>query len=147
MASNALGKFEGLTSAVLLPIFFASIGLQTNFDLIHGTQLWIYSALILLIAVVGMWGGTTHAARCTGMSWPESTLIGILMNTRGLMEIVILTIGRDVGIISSTMFAMMLLMTLVTTCMTTPLLRWYHPDRVGQTAALRLEMPDSFKKS
>ncbi|HEY5931650.1 MAG TPA: cation:proton antiporter [Nitrospira sp.] len=147
MVSKALGKFEGLTSAILLPIFFASVGLRTNFDLIHGTQLWIYVGLILLVAVVGMWGGTTLAARCTGMSWPESTMIGILMNTRGLMEIVILTIGRDIGMISSTMFAMMLLMTLVTTCMTTPLLRWYRPDQARPTAALQLEMPDRVKNS
>ena len=147
MASNALAKFESLTSTVLLPIFFASVGLRTSFQLIHGTQLWIYLGFILLVAVAGMWGGTTFAARCTGMTWSESTTIGVLMNTRGLMEIVILSIGRDVGIISSTMFAMMLLMTLITTCMTTPLLRLYPPDRVRQTASHRLEMPDSFKQS
>jgi len=147
MASNALAKFESLTSTVLLPIFFASVGLRTSFQLIHGTQLWIYLGFILLVAVAGMWGGTTLAARCTGMTWSESTTIGVLMNTRGLMEIVILSIGRDVGIISSIMFAMMLLMTLITTCMTTPLLWLYPPDRVRQTASHRLEMPDSFKQS
>lgn len=140
-ASNALAKFERFTSIVLLPIFFTSVGLQTSFDLIHGTQLWIYFGFILLVAVVGMWGGTTLAARCTGISWPESTMIGILMNTRGLMEIVILIIGRDAGIISPTMFAMMLLMTLATTCMTTPLLRWYRPDQAQLTTAFQIETP------
>ena len=81
------------------------------------------------------------------MSWVESNTIGILMNTRGLMEIVILTIGRDVGVISSTMFALMLLMALATTCMTTPLLRWYRPDQMRQPAPSRIELPDRFKKS
>ena len=126
--SEVSAKLEGVTAAILLPIFFASTGLRTSFGLIHGTDLWIYFGLILLVAVVGMGGGTTLAARYAGMSWGESTTIGILMNTRGLMEIVILTIGRDIGVISSTMFAMMLLMALATTCMTTPLLRWCRPD-------------------
>lgn len=128
--SEVSAKLEGVTIAILLPIFFASTGLRTSFGLIHGTDLWIYFGLILLVAVAGMWGGTTLAARYAGMSWGESTTIGILMNTRGLMEIVILTIGRDIGVISSTMFAMMLLMALATTCMTTPLLRWCRPDQI-----------------
>jgi Kef-type K+ transport system membrane component KefB len=145
--SEVSGKLEGVTTAILLPIFFASTGLRTSFGLIYGTDLWIYFGLILLVAVVGMWGGTTLAARCVGMSWAESTTIGILMNTRGLMEIVILTIGRDIGVISSTMFALMLLMALATTFMTTPLLRWCRPDRIRQPATSQLELPDSFKKS
>jgi Kef-type K+ transport system membrane component KefB len=128
LAAEVSAKLEGVTTAILLPIFFASTGLQTRFGLIHGTNLWICFGLILLVAVVGMWGGTTLAARFTGMSWVESNTIGILMNTRGLMEIVILTIGRDIGVISPTMFALMLLMALATTCMTTPLLRWCRPD-------------------
>jgi K+:H+ antiporter len=145
--SEVSGKLEGVTTAILLPIFFASTGLRTSFGLIYGTDLWIYFGLILLVAVVGMWGGTTLAARCVGMSWAESTTIGILMNTRGLMEIVILTIGRDIGVISSTMFALMLLMALATTCMTTPLLRWCRPAHIRQPSTSQLELPDSFKKS
>ena len=145
--SEVSGKLEGVTTAILLPIFFVSTGLRTSFGLIYGTDMWIYFGLILLVAVVGMWGGTTLAARCVGMSWAESTTIGILMNTRGLMEIVILTIGRDIGAISSTMFALMLLMALATTCMTTPLLRWCRLDYIQQPATSQLELPDSFKKS
>lgn len=145
--SEVSAKLEGVTTAILLPIFFASTGLRTSFGLIHGTDLWIYFGLILLVAVVGMWGGTTLSARFTGMSWAESTTIGVLMNTRGLMEIVILTIGRDIGVISSTMFAMMLLMALATTCMTAPLLRWCRPDRIRQPATFQFDLPDSFKKS
>lgn len=145
--SEVSAKLEGVTTAILLPIFFASTGLRTSFGLIHGTDLWIYFGLILLVAVVGMWGGTTLSARFAGMSWAESTTIGVLMNTRGLMEIVILTIGRDIGVISSTMFAMMLLMALATTCMTAPLLRWCRPDRIRQPATFQFDLPDSFKKS
>lgn len=145
--SEVSAKLEGVTIAILLPIFFASTGLRTSFGLIHGTDLWIYFGLILLVAVVGMWGGTTLAARYTGMPWGESTTIGILMNTRGLMEIVILTIGRDIGVISSTMFAMMLLMALATTCMTTPLLRWCRPHQIREPAPSQFELPNSFKKS
>jgi Kef-type K+ transport system membrane component KefB len=147
LVSEVSAKLESVTTVILLPIFFAFTGLRTNFGLIYGTDLWIYFGLILLVAVVGMWGGTTLAARCTGMSWAESTTIGILMNTRGLMEIVILTIGRDMGVISSTMFAMMLLMTLATTCMTTPLLRWCRPDQVRLPPTSPPELPDRFKKS
>ena len=147
LVSEVPAKLEGVTTVILLPIFFASTGLRTNVGLIYGTDLWIYFGLILLVAVVGMWGGTTLAARCTGMSWAESTTIGILMNTRGLMEIVILTIGRDMGVISSTVFAMMLLMTLATTCMTAPLLRWCRPDQVRLPPTSQPELPDSFKKS
>jgi len=147
LVSEVSARLEGITTTILLPIFFVSTGLRTNVGLIYGTDLWIYFGLILLVAVVGMWGGTTLAARCAGMSWAESTTIGILMNTRGLMEIVILTIGRDMGVISSTMFAMMLLMTLATTCMTTPLLRWCRPDQVRLPPTSQPELPDSFKKS
>ena len=147
LVSEVTAKLEGITTTILLPIFFASIGLRTSFGLIHGTELWIYLGLILLVAVVGMWGGTTLAARFTGMSWAESTTIGILMNTRGLMEIVILTIGRDIGVISSTMYAMMLIMALVTTCMTTPMLRWCRSDQTRQPATFQLNLPDSVKKS
>jgi len=145
--SDVSAKLDGVTTAILLPIFFASTGLRTSFGLIHGTEPWFYFGLILLVAVVGTWGGTTLAARFAGMSWVESTTIGILMNTRGLMEIVILNIGREMGIISSTMFAMMVLMTLATTFMTMPLLRWCRPYQIRQPATSQHELPDSFKKA
>jgi Kef-type K+ transport system membrane component KefB len=118
------GKLEGVTMGLLIPIYFASTGLRTGLSLIHGAELWWYFGLILLVAVMGTGGGTTIAARLVGMSWQEAATIGILMNTRGIMEIVILNMGRDIGVISPTMFAMMLLMALTTSCMTMPLLRW-----------------------
>ena len=147
LVSDVSAKLDGVTTTILLPIFFASTGLRTSFGLIHGTELWYYFGLILLVAVVGMWGGTTLAARFAGMPWVESTTIGILMNTRGLMEIVILNIGRDMGIISTTMFAMMVLMTLATTFMTMPLLRWCRPYQIRQPATPQHELPDSVKNA
>lgn len=145
--SDLSAKFEGVTTAVLLPIFFASTGLRTSFGLIQGTDLWVSFSLILLVAVAGMWGGTALAARWTGMSWSESNAIGILMNTRGLMEIVILTIGLDIGAISSAMYGLMLLMAITTTCMTSPLLRWWCPDQRRQPVPSQAERSASFKKS
>jgi Kef-type K+ transport system membrane component KefB len=84
--------------------------------------MWFYCALIIIVAIVGKFGGATISARLTGMSWREAGAIGILMNTRGLMELVILNVGLEIGVISPAVFAMMVLMALVTTFMTTPLL-------------------------
>ena len=84
--------------------------------------MWFYCGLIIVVAIAGKFGGATLSARLSGMPWREAGAIGILMNTRGLMELVILNIGLDIGVISPTLFAMMVLMALVTTFMTTPLL-------------------------
>jgi Kef-type K+ transport system membrane component KefB len=123
-------KLEDLTVVLLLPLFFAFTGLRTSFGLVEGAEMWGYAALIILVAVAGKWGGSTLAARFTGMTWRESGAVGVLMNTRGLMELVILNIGLDIGVISPALFAMMVLMALVTTFMTSPLLEWIYPARM-----------------
>ncbi len=92
--------------------------------------MWGYTALIILVAIAGKFGGSTIAARATGMGWRESGALGVLMNTRGLMELVILNIGLDIGVISPGLFAMMVLMALFTTFMTSPLLEWIYPARL-----------------
>jgi hypothetical protein len=92
--------------------------------------MWFYAATILLVAVAGKFGGSAVSARITGLSWRESCALGILMNTRGLMELVILTIGLELGVISPALFAMMVLMALVTTAMTTPVLELLYPSRM-----------------
>ena len=79
--------------------------------------------MIILVATVGKFGGTLIASRFTGLDWRTSASLGILMNTRGLMELIVLNIGLDLGVISPTLFAMMVLMALVTTIATTPVLR------------------------
>ncbi len=123
-------KLHDLTVVLLLPLFFAFTGLRTAFGLVEGGEMWGYAALIILVAVAGKWGGSTLAARFTGMTWRESGAVGVLMNTRGLMELVILNIGLDIGVISPALFAMMVLMALVTTFMTSPLLEWIYPARL-----------------
>jgi len=122
MASGVADRVEDVVGAVLLPVFFAITGLRTSITHIAEPGLLGVFALILLIAITGKLGGSSIAARLTGMSWREALAIGALMNTRGLMELVILNVGLDIGVISPTLFAMMVLMALVTTAMTSPLL-------------------------
>lgn len=121
------GKLEYITVILLLPIFFANAGLHTSIGLISGIDMWFFLGLIMFTAVGGKFGGSTIAARITGLGWRESTGLGILMNTRGLMELVILTIGLELGVISPALFAMMIIMALLTTFMTTPTLHWLYP--------------------
>lgn len=121
------GKLEHVTVVLLLPLFFANAGLRTSIGLISGQEMWIFFALIMLVAVAGKFGGSTLAARITGLNWRESAALGILMNTRGLMELIILTIGLELGVISPALFAMMVMMALLTTFMTTPVLQWLYP--------------------
>lgn len=125
-------KFEDVTVVLLLPLFFAYTGLRTSVGLVSGGEMWFYTGLILLVAVAGKFGGSTLAARATALSWREAGALGILMNTRGLMELVILTIGLELGVISPALFTMMVIMALVTTVMTTPILEWIYPVRLIQ---------------
>lgn len=135
-------KLEDVTVVLLLPLFFAFTGLRTAFGLVSGAEMWGYTALIVLVAVAGKFGGSALAARATGMSWREAGALGVLMNTRGLMELVILNIGLDIGVISPALFAMMVLMALFTTFMTSPLLAWILPARrMRAEAAARPALP------
>jgi Kef-type K+ transport system membrane component KefB len=105
----------------LLPIFFAFSGLRTSATLIAGPELWGQTALILVIAVGGKGVGSALAARVMGAGWADATLLGVLMNTRGLIELVVLNIGFDLGILSPVLFSMMVVMALTTTLATSPL--------------------------
>jgi Kef-type K+ transport system membrane component KefB len=123
-------KVEDFTVLFLLPLFFAYTGLRTELGLLGSPQLWFTCAVIVLVAVAGKFGGVTLAARWYGMSWRRSSLLGVLMNTRGLMELIILNIGLTFGVLSRPLFAMMVVMALATTFMTTPLMRLlYSPQR------------------
>lgn len=119
-------KLEYVAVVLLLPLFFAFTGLRTSVGLLNGADMWFYCSLIVLVAVTGKFGGSTLAARWTGMAWREASSVGVLMNTRGLMELVVLNIGLDIGILSPTLFAMMVIMAIVTTVMTAPLLHWIY---------------------
>jgi Kef-type K+ transport system membrane component KefB len=123
LARELADRVEPVVGTVFLPVFFAYTGLRTNIGLVNGAELWGICAAVIAAAVVGKLGGSAIAARLTGTPWREATALGALMNTRGLMELVVLNIGLELGVISPTLFAMMVLMALVTTCMTTPLLQ------------------------
>src|SRR4029079_14654255 len=115
-------KLEDIVKILLLPAFFAYTGMRTQIGLVSGAQAWAICAVIILVATLGKFGGTLVAARCTGLNWRMSSALGILMNTRGLMELVVLNVGLELGVISPTLFAMMVTMALVTTLATTPIL-------------------------
>jgi Kef-type K+ transport system membrane component KefB len=123
-------KLEDYTVVFLLPIFFAFTGLRTRIGLLGEPALIVDTALIVFVACLGKFGGAAGAARACGMSWRESSAIGVLMNTRGLMELVILNVGRDLGVITDAVFAMMVIMALLTTALTTPVLNWVYPRRL-----------------
>ena len=115
-------KLEAFNSYALLPLFFVFTGLRTQVSLLNDWQGWLMCGVIILVAIAGKLGGSMLMSRWTGFSWPMSFSIGVLMNTRGLVELVVLNIGYDLGILSGRIFAMMVLMALVTTFMTGPLL-------------------------
>jgi Kef-type K+ transport system membrane component KefB len=103
-------------------LFFVYTGLRTNAGILNSSGLWISFLLILVCAVAGKFGGSTLVAKVLGQNWKDSLSIGALMNTRGLMELIVLNIGYDMHIISADIFSMMVLMALLTTMMTNPVL-------------------------
>ncbi|WP_201980294.1 cation:proton antiporter [Hymenobacter rubidus] len=115
-------KVRAVAEGLLLPLFFVFTGLRTEISLLNTGYLWGICALIVAVAVAGKLLGSALAARFVGHSWSDSLRIGTLMNTRGLMEIVVLNIGYDLGILTPQVFAMMVIMALATTCMTGPAL-------------------------
>ncbi|MBK5721271.1 cation:proton antiporter [Dysgonomonas sp. Marseille-P4677] len=117
-----IDKIEDVALVLLLPLFFVITGLRTQIGLLNDAYLWQITGLIILVAVLGKFIGSALAARYVGQSWKDSLTIGTLMNTRGLMELVVLNIGYDLGILNNEIFAMMVIMALVTTFMTGPLL-------------------------
>jgi Kef-type K+ transport system membrane component KefB len=130
---------EPFATAIFLPIFFALTGLRTHLNLIMGRETWIYTPLIVFIAVAGKWLGGMLAARLTGMPKPEACALGILMNARGLTELVILNIGFEMGLLPPAVFSMMVVMALVTTVMTVPLLRRTYLATVSPAVILSPE--------
>ncbi len=117
-----IDKIEDVSMVLLLPLFFVFTGLRTQIGLLNSGTLWLTCGLIILVAIAGKLGGSTMAAKVVGQNWKDSLSIGALMNTRGLMELVVLNIGYDLGILSAEIFAMMVLMALFTTFMTNPVL-------------------------
>ncbi len=115
-------KVEDVSVILLLPLFFVFTGLRTQIGLINDPYLWQVTGFIILVAVVGKFIGSALAAKFVGQSWRDSLTIGALMNTRGLMELIVLNIGLDLKVLTPEVFTMMVIMALVTTFMTGPAL-------------------------
>jgi len=130
LARELVDKLEDLVVVLFLPAYFAFTGMRTEIGLIGGAEQWMLCAVIIAVASMGKFGGVTLAARVAGLRWREASALGILMNTRGLMELVVLNIGYDLGLVSPTLFAMLVLMAIATTVATTPIF-----DRLTREAA------------
>jgi len=122
MARELTDRLEDIVIVLLLPAFFAYTGLRTQIGLVSGYEQWMMCAMIVAVASAGKFGGSVVAARITGLNWRDSSALGVLMNTRGLMELIVLNIGLEMNVISPTLFAMLVIMALVTTFATTPIL-------------------------
>jgi Kef-type K+ transport system membrane component KefB len=134
LALEVSHKLRDVVTVLLLPAFFAYTGMRTEIGLVSGWDQWLWCGLIILVATAGKVGGTLAAARLTGLPWRTSAALGVLMNTRGLMELIVLNVGLDLGVISPTLFAMLVVMALVATVMTTPILQWLHCEANGSPA-------------
>jgi Kef-type K+ transport system membrane component KefB len=121
-------RIEYLVTILLLPAFFAFTGMRTEIGLLSGWNAWLTCAAIIIVATAGKFGGTLVGARMAHHDWQTSSSLAILMNTRGLMELIVLSVGLDLGVISPTLFTMLVIMALVTTMATTPVLKLVMPD-------------------
>lgn len=115
-------KIEDVALVFFMPLFFAYMGLQTQIGLINSPSLWILCGVFVLVAIAGKLGGCSIAAKLSGENWKDSLTIGTLMNTRGLMQLVALNIGYEMGVLPANIFAILIIMSLVTTFMTSPIL-------------------------
>lgn len=127
---RAAGQLRSVAVPLLLPLFFVQTGLRTDLGGMHDGHEWLWAGAILLTAVVGKWGGATLAARSVGQDTRSAVVIGVLMNCRGLTELIVLNIGYDMGVIGSEVFTMLVLMALVTTALTGPVLERLHPAAI-----------------
>ena len=122
VATYATQRLDGIVRVMFLPVFFAFVGLRTSIGLVQTANDWLLCGLIIAVATIGKFGGAAVAAKLAGLHWRDSAALGILMNTRGLVELIVLNIGFDVGVISPRLFSMLVVMALVTTVMTSPIL-------------------------
>ena len=113
----------------MLPLFFAYTGLRTSLALLSSIRLWLLCGLIVVVAVASKLVVSAVCVRASGMTGRESVSVGVLVNTRGLVELVILNLGLDLQILSPTLFSMMVIMAFATTLMTTPLIDWLYTSK------------------
>lgn len=134
LADTLQTQLRSVVVVLLLPAFFAYSGMRTRIDLVDGSEEWLVCGLIVLIATLGKFGGTWAAARAMKQTPRDAVALGVLMNTRGLMELIVLNIGLDLGVISPTLYSMFVIMALVTTLATGPLLRRLMPAPVSSAS-------------
>lgn len=115
-------RLDTVVSVLLLPFFFALTGMRTRLDLLHGANMWFWTAVVLVAAVAGKMGGAVLAGRWTGQTWKNAWALGALLNTRGLVELIVLNIAYSAHVFSPALFTMLVVMALITTMMTTPIL-------------------------
>lgn len=132
-------KTEDFVLIFLLPVFFAYSGLKTQIGLLNRPVLWLLCGAVLTVAIVGKYVGTYVAARVSGVEKRDASALGWLMNTRGLTELIVLNIGLKFGVVSPLLFTMLVIMALVTTFMTSPLLEWIYPKRLIRMNAIEDE--------
>ena len=127
LTEDVTHRVEDFVVTLLLPLFFAYTGLRTNIGLLDRPELWLMTGVLLVVAVVGKLVGAMIAARITAFDWRASAVIGTLMNTRGLTELIVLNLALEKGVISEALFAMLVIMALVTTFMAGPMLHLLDP--------------------
>lgn len=116
-------RLRDFVTVFFLPIFFTYTGLRTDIRTMGGGALWVICGLVLLTAIIGKFGGCLLAARWSGLPWREASMVGVLMNTRALMELIVINLGYELGIIPKSVFFMLVLMAVITTYITTPIMR------------------------
>ena len=140
LSEDVTGRIEDFVVTLLLPLFFAYTGLKTNIGLLDRPELWLLTGILIVVAVVGKMLGAMLAARFTGFDWRSSAVIGTLMNTRGLTELIVLNLALEKGVISEALFAMLVIMALVTTFMAGPALKLLDPrNELGAPVEEELE--------
>lgn len=137
-AAEVTEKLQDLVQVMFLPAFFAFTGMRTQFSLLSTQEHWILCGIIIVVATIGKFGGTLAASKLSGLGWRDSAALGVLMNTRGLVELIVLNIGLDLKVLTPTLFTMLVIMAIVTTFMTSPFLHLLirnHPWREERAAA------------
>jgi Kef-type K+ transport system membrane component KefB len=137
VSAQAHQRLADIVRVMFLPAFFAFTGLRTEIGLLQNVEDWMLCGVIIVVATVGKFGGTTLAAKAMGLDWRDSAALGILMNTRGLVELIVLNIGLDLGVITPRLFTMLVIMALVTTMATSPILMALLKKRPWVEAARR----------
>jgi Kef-type K+ transport system membrane component KefB len=134
-------RLDMIVSVLLLPLFFALTGMRTRLDLLNDANMWLWAGIVLVAAAFGKMGGAVLAARFTGQSWRNAIALGALLNTRGLVELIVLNIAYNVGAFSPTLFTMMVVMALMTTISTTPILNLLGFGGHAQAQPVEIERP------